>query len=276
MPLSTPLSSVTSEVEGLRIHARVGVGEAPPGRMPVVLVHGLSISSAYMVPVAELLARDFPVYAPDLPGFGRSEKPPEALDVPGLADALAAWADATGIPRAAFLANSLGCQVVVELAARRPDLVERAVLVGPTCDPGLRSPRVVLDLLKDAVQEKASLLPLHVADDVRAGPRRILRTFRHALRHPMRLRLRDVRAPVLVVRGASDPLVSRRWVREVARRLPRGTLLEIPDAPHAMNYSLPEPLADATRRFLLDEGPPVGARPRPEAPARASSGTGTA
>lgn len=251
--MATPLSSLTSDVDGLRMHARVGLGAAPPGRVPVVLVHGLGVSSAYMVPVAELLASDFPVYAPDLPGFGRSEKPEETLDIPGLARALEGWAAAAGVGRAAFLANSLGCQVVVELAARRPDLVEKAVLVGPTCDPCLRRPRVVLDLLKDAVHEKPSLLPLHMADDVRAGPRRILRTFRHALRHPMRLRLRAVRAPVLVVRGDGDPLVSRRWAREVATRLPDGRLVEIPDAPHAVNYSSPEPLAEVVRTFLLGD-----------------------
>ena len=237
------------------MHARVGLGAAPPGRTPIVLVHGLSVSSAYMVPVAELLAADFPVYAPDLPGFGRSEKPDTTLDVPALAAALARWMDEAHVPRAALLGNSLGTQVIVELAARRPEKVDRGILVAPTCDPCLRRPRVVLDLLKDAALEKPSLLPLHVADDVRAGPRRILRTFRHALRHPMRQRLRQVQAPVLVVRGASDPLASRRWVREVAARLPRGRLLEIPDAPHALNYSTPEPLAEAVRRFMLADEP---------------------
>ena len=252
--MATPLVSVNAEVDGLTMHARVGVADAPPGRMPVVLVHGLSISSAYMVPVAELLAADFPVYAPDLPGFGRSGKPDDTLDVPGLADALARWMEEAGLSRAALLGNSLGCQVIVELAVRHPEKVARAILVAPTCDPCLRKPRVVLDLLKDAAMEKPSLLPLHVADDVRAGPRRILRTFRFALKHPMRQRLRQVRAPTLVVRGASDPLVSRRWVREVTRRLPRGRLLEIPEAPHAVNYTTPGPLADAVRAFLLDEG----------------------
>jgi pimeloyl-ACP methyl ester carboxylesterase len=250
--LAIPLVSVTAEVDGLLMHARVGGADAPPGRLPVVLVHGLSVSSAYMVPVGEILAEDFPVYAPDLPGFGRSGKPDEALDVPALADALARWMDGAGVPRAALLGNSLGCQVIVELAVRHPERVARLILVGPTCDPCLRRPRVVLDLLKDAARERPSLLPLHALDDVRAGPRRILRTFRYALRHPMRRRLREVRAPALVVRGESDPLVSRRWAREVTARLTRGRLVEIPDAPHALNYSAPAPLAEAVRAFLLD------------------------
>jgi pimeloyl-ACP methyl ester carboxylesterase len=43
-----------------------------------------------MEPVAGRLAARYRVLAPDLPGFGRSDKPPRALDVAGLAGALGA------------------------------------------------------------------------------------------------------------------------------------------------------------------------------------------
>lgn len=56
----------------------------------VALVHGLGLSGRYMLPTARHLAPHFPVYVPDLPGFGDSSKPAKALDVPALADALAA------------------------------------------------------------------------------------------------------------------------------------------------------------------------------------------
>jgi 2-hydroxy-6-oxonona-2,4-dienedioate hydrolase len=73
-----------------------------------------------MVPLAEVLACWFDVYAPDLPGFGRSEKPSRALDVPELADALARWLDTQRMEQAAFVVNSFGCQVVADLAVRHP------------------------------------------------------------------------------------------------------------------------------------------------------------
>jgi pimeloyl-ACP methyl ester carboxylesterase len=57
----------------------------------VVLVHGIGVSSRYMTPIAIELAATCKVYAPDLPGFGLSAKPSRILDVPALADALAAW-----------------------------------------------------------------------------------------------------------------------------------------------------------------------------------------
>ncbi|HYO82090.1 MAG TPA: alpha/beta fold hydrolase [Bryobacteraceae bacterium] len=59
-------------VDGYRIFARVSERMQSAGVPPVVLVHGLGVSSRYMVPLACSLARHFPVYSPDLPGFGEA------------------------------------------------------------------------------------------------------------------------------------------------------------------------------------------------------------
>jgi 2-hydroxy-6-oxonona-2,4-dienedioate hydrolase len=105
------------------------------GGVPVVLVHGLVVSSLYMEPTAERLAPFHRVFAPDLPGFGRSDKPSRALSVAGLADALGAWMDAEGLERAVLVGNSLGCQVIAEMAARAPHRAAGVVLTGPTVEP---------------------------------------------------------------------------------------------------------------------------------------------
>ena len=115
-------------VDGLQIHYRISKKLVPEGRPAVVLVHGLMVSSRYMVPTLKRLARHYRTYAPDLPGFGKSEKPSLTLDMAGLSDALAAWMDALGLEGAALVGNSIGCQIIAELAVRRPELVERAVL----------------------------------------------------------------------------------------------------------------------------------------------------
>src|SRR6266576_610236 len=120
-PRLNPGSQLTSrrfEVLGVRIHARTG-GEGTP----VVLLHGYGVSGTYMLPLARSLTRSFSVFVPDLPGFGRSEQPPAPLDITGLASALADLLDAAGLQSPAFVANSMGCQVVTELALRRPGRV---------------------------------------------------------------------------------------------------------------------------------------------------------
>lgn len=92
------------------MHARVTTA-APDGAPEVVLLHGLGVSSRYMLPLARELAPHFRALAPDLPGFGHSDHPPAALDVPGLADALLAWIDAAGLIAPVLVADSVGCQV---------------------------------------------------------------------------------------------------------------------------------------------------------------------
>lgn len=113
-------------VNGLRMHARVSDGWVTCGP-PIVLVHGLVVSGRCMVPLLDELASSHAVYAPDLPGFGWSDGPAGALDVVGLADALAAWMRAAGLSGAALVGNSMGCQVIAELVLRHPGLVEKVV-----------------------------------------------------------------------------------------------------------------------------------------------------
>jgi len=237
-------------VDGLRMHARVS-GDGSASRLPVVLVHGLVVSGRYMVPLMDELARTHAVYAPDLPGFGRSEGPERALGVDGLADALAAWMREAGLDRAALVGNSMGCQVITSLALRHPGLVDRVVLQGPTMDPRARGmPRHVWRFLLDAPRERPSLTLVECLDLLRAGPVRSLRTFRHALDDPVEKRLPMVRVPALVVHGSRDRISPQAWAEEVARLLPEGRLVVLSGAPHAANYSAPEAFACAVRYFL--------------------------
>src|SRR5581483_11388064 len=132
------LESLWLRVGGRRVHALISAG-SPLGAPTVVLVHGLGASSSYMAPLARSLAPHCRVLAPDLPGFGKSDHPPHVLDVPQLADALIDWMAAVGLPRAALVGNSMGCQIAVDAAVRYPERVERLVLQGVTIDPAARS-----------------------------------------------------------------------------------------------------------------------------------------
>jgi pimeloyl-ACP methyl ester carboxylesterase len=204
-----------------------------------------------MVPTGRRLARDFHVFAPDLPGFGKSAKPAQVLDVPGLAGALVAWMDAVGLERVSFLGNSLGCQVIVDCAVRYPQRVDRGVLVGPSMDP--RAPtalqqawRVVLDTPHESPSQ-----PFVIARDyLAAGLWRSWCTLQYGLRDPLTAKLPLVQAPMLVVRGGRDPIVPQPWAEEVTRLLPRARLAVLPGAPHTANYSSPDQLVRVARPFL--------------------------
>lgn len=237
-------------INGLRCYARLA---APPVAVmpPIVLVHGLGVSSRYLLPIARRLAQRSPVVVPDLPGHGRSDHPPAPLDVAGLADALLAWLDALALRRVVLLGNSLGCQTVVELAVRCPERVLATVLTGPTGDPRVHSlARWLGRLLRDLPREPFSLIPLQALAYLKAGPRRVFRTARAMVNDPFVTKLPLVVQPSLVVRGGRDPIASQAWAEDVAGLLPRGRLVVIPGAAHAVNYNAPAPLAAAIGAFL--------------------------
>ena len=247
------LESRWTRVEGLPVHARVSADPAS-SPLPIVLVHGIGVASRFMVPVAELLAPHHPVYAPDLPGFGASGKPNRVLNVAELTDALAGWTRAIGLERAAFLGNSFGCQIVVDLAVRYPQLVERVVLQGPTMDPSARGARQqIARLLLNSRREAPSHGLISAREYLRCGLRRLVKTFRYALEDRIEEKLPQVRVPALVVRGSRDPLVPQRWAEEVSDLLPMGRLVVIPGAPHTVVYDAPLELTRVLLPFLGDE-----------------------
>lgn len=250
--LTGRLVSTWTPVHGVRLHALASADALPPAAPTVVLVHGVAVSARYLVPLAERLAARAHVYIPDLPGYGRSDCPAgRDLTVPELADALLAWMDRTGLDRPHLLGNSFGCQVIVDLAARRPDRVDRLVLQGPTMDPHARSAwRQALRWLAVTPFERPSEGLVLLRDLWDLGPRRAVDMIRLALADPIEAKLERVVAPTLVVRGTRDAIVPQRWAEEVAGLLPNGRLVVIERAAHTINYSQPAWLAEVAWPFL--------------------------
>jgi 2-hydroxy-6-oxonona-2,4-dienedioate hydrolase len=242
-----------TSVAGVEMHALFLETIQDPPSPTYILVHGLGMSGRYMMPTARLLATHGRVVVPDLPGFGNSGKPKHPLTIPELAEVLAEWMNAHDFPSSVLVGNSLGAQVIADLAVRHPHLVERAVLVAPTVDPLAR--RVftqAMRLLVDIPREPMGLYDMGLSDYFRAGFGRVLQTLRHALIDPVVEKLPSVRCPVLVVRGGRDPIVPQEWVEQVARLIPNARLVTFAEAAHAVNFNSPERLVEEILRFQND------------------------
>jgi pimeloyl-ACP methyl ester carboxylesterase len=102
---------------------------AGAGSPPVLFVHGLG-SAGYLewrfnLPV---VARSHRVCAPDLPGFGRSDRPAGGYGVALFADVIEEFLAAYDEPPA-LVGSSMGGRVALEVALRRPDAIRKLVLV---------------------------------------------------------------------------------------------------------------------------------------------------
>ncbi len=233
----------------LRIHSRVGRHNGG-GKPALVLVPGLVVTSRNVAPTARLLQERFSVYALDLPGFGKSDKPAKVLSVPQLATALLEWMDAAGLAKAHLLGNSFGCQVIVEVASRHPERVARLVLTGPALDPAIRTfwkPMVRLAL--DGFYEPALIAPT-LYDFLEMGPRRVWGTYHAALADRIEDKLPSLQMPVMLVRGERDPIANRDWLARMASLLPDVRSQTISRAPHALAFSVPEEVARLAEVFL--------------------------
>ncbi|RKN38481.1 alpha/beta fold hydrolase [Micromonospora endolithica] len=248
-----PAAGLTSEwrlVAGLRTHTR-RTADPGAGAPPVVLVHGLAVSHRYLTPLAVALADTHPVYVPDLPGFGLTERPDTAYDVGRHAAHLAAWLSAYRLPPACLVGHSFGAEVVAAVAARYPDAVRAVVLAGPTSDPAARTRRAQFGRwLVDTVVEAPAQAPILLRDVWDARPWRVYATLTHSVRNTIEADLVRVAAPALVVTGARDTIVPTGWRTQVARLVPDARSLVVPRAAHNVLTTAPGPVADAIRRLL--------------------------
>ena len=111
-------------------------GEGPP----LVLLHGAFGSWTHWLRNVEGLARHFRVIAPDMPGYGDSDEPPQPYSPESLADLISAGLDAVLPPPAPFdLAGfSFGGIIAGHVAARQAARLRTLVLLGPN---GMALPR---------------------------------------------------------------------------------------------------------------------------------------
>ncbi|WP_258069674.1 alpha/beta fold hydrolase [Arthrobacter sp. SX1312] len=229
---------------------------ARPDAPAMMHVHGFGLSGRYLLPTAERLRDEFHTLVPDLPGFGRSGRAVDPLDVPDLAHAAARFLDDRHVTSATLVGNSMGCPVICEFAYRYPERLDRAVLVAPAggaYNQPLR--RAVRQLARDGVREPVGMLRVAAPDYLRFGVPSTVRMFRALTRYPSLDRLLALKVPTLVVIGDRDPLMpSPDRVREVASRTDNHVLVVImKGAAHAINFSNPGELAHVIRQFMADQ-----------------------
>ena len=116
----------------------------PHGGRPLLLIHGGGVAGWMWEPMRAHLDAGRRVLVPDLPGHGRSVDE-DYISHAATVAALARVLEDEGAP-ATVAGFSLGAQLAVRLAAERPDLVERAVVISAQAVP-LRAARPTLALL---------------------------------------------------------------------------------------------------------------------------------
>ena len=246
-------------VRGLILHARVYPGpDGARDRPPIVIVPGLGCASWMYRRLARALARERAVWVYDHPGMGFSQgRGAGPARIEQLTDALAAWLRARGLVGVPLLGHSVGGEVVIDLAAREPELPGALVLCAPTGIP--ENPSVLAQtarLLLDLPRERLGLFPYALGAYLRSGPLRMYLLAQDQDRHDTGPLIAQVGCPALVIDGTVDPVI-RAWTLEImCGVLPRARARTVEGGTHALMDSRPLEVARETLAFLrhVEEG----------------------
>ncbi len=234
---------------------------------PLVFVHGFGTEAAINWS-AQMVAFDteYDVLAPDLPGFGRSQRCGETNCIALQVRCLRALLDDLRIERASLVGHSMGGWIALAFAAAHPDRVDRLVVVdaaGLRFEPDLTLERALLPDTIDDVRlliranfQRTIRLPAFVLRDVLRAAKRdaaerteLLRRLVYGTEH-VDDRLGAIRARTLVVWGAEDPLTPLALGMRLVDAVAGARLVAFPDCAHSPNVERPERFNDVLREFL--------------------------
>ncbi len=245
---------------------------------PVVLLHGSGPGVSAWTNwrrVIPRLADDFRVLAPDMAGFGFTERKPDATyDIKHWVRHLLGFLDALGIEKASLVGNSFGGSLALATAARYPDRVDRLVVMGTPCDkfmmtPGLRSgwdyspspeamraamahfPFDSAFITDELVEERyqTSLIP-----GAQEGLRKLLAKPNEEGDTPLsgmpESVVASIQAPILVLHGREDRVIPMEMGLRIAKAAPQADLHLFGRCGHWVQAERFEDFVALTRRHL--------------------------
>ena len=96
---------------------------------PILILHGWGASIDTVRPIINILNNRYKVYALDLPGFGSSSEPKEAIDSFQYAEIVREFLKEMNIEKATFIGHFFGGKVSIILSSKYPDLFDKLVLI---------------------------------------------------------------------------------------------------------------------------------------------------
>jgi len=249
----------------LHVHNAIPPGGGFDEGTPLIALHQSPQSGSTFERFLPLVGRDRSVYAPDLPGFGSSDPPPERPSVSDYAAAIGDFCDSMRFRQVDVLGYGSGALIAIELALTRVSSVHRVVCVGlplaseseretfrrapwpaqPTDDGGYLAAEWERTRAAGRGQQ-IETLARSFAEKIHNGPRAWW-GLQAALEYPARDRLGRVTQPILIVRPRDEWWDATLRAREL---LPRARILDLPDVSAEAFEAAPERLASVLREFL--------------------------
>ena len=247
------LREETVNLDGVALHYYCG------GRRgtPIILIHGLGNSAEVWAGLMPLLSKAFLVYAPDMPGFGKTPLAPEGTNVTTHVLYLERFLDALGYPRVTLVGNSLGGWIATRFAIAHPERVERLYLLnsaGLRREP-VRLPGGATRTAARLVMEQTWGFPIPIPRFILDAIVRNSQTPAYAgfLQHYDRAEeldgvLDQVRVPTTIIWGEQDRLLPLVCAQDLHVGITDSELIYLPRAGHMPQVQAPLQVAGIIRQ----------------------------
>jgi pimeloyl-ACP methyl ester carboxylesterase len=235
---------------------------------PLLYLHGVTGIHGWPAWLDTLTGR-YRVAAPQLPGYGDSTGIEQIDDWLELALYHLDLMEALKMRRPAIIGHSLGGNIAAEIAALAPDAVSKLVLVAPTGlwnerDPGIDVFAVTPPELFQASWHDPESAAARAAQPTAETPEEKMaltidtaRSFSTAGKFlwpvpdkGLKRRTYRIKAPALLVWGASDKIVPPGYAPMFKRLIRGSTVVRIPKAGHYPMLEQPARFTAAVKRFL--------------------------
>ena len=247
------------------------------GGPTVVLLHGFGTTSFLWRRIAPALAiSGHTVFAPDLFGYGASDRPFDAdFGIRAQSQYIRRLFDTLAIARPTFVACDLGAVIALRTAFDQPESVGRMLLISPSSIrdlPGSQirlmqreTARHVIRLVQGLFGAEPLirlLLETSLVDPAELSPRLVGRFVapylgRDGVNHFLGLAralededtsdvtLASIQHHILILRGEADRWCSARYAERLSGELPNAQLQTVPDAGRLLSEELPNVLVAA-------------------------------
>ncbi len=263
-------------IEGQRIHYFEASPPNGSAGTPLVLIHGLGARGEDWSPmIPGLAAAGFHVYVPDLLGYGRSSRPPDAsYSISSQEKLVADFMRRVHVDRADVAGWSMGGWIAMKLALDDAPMVDRLVLFDAAgiYFPGYASLDTVFDVRDRAgIDRLLSLLspnprpiPAFVAKDLARRIHNDVWVVKKSMaamtsgRDLMDFRLYAIKQPTLVIWGKQDALIPLSSGETIHRGISGSTMLIVDGCGHLTPAECSEASVRATVTFLRAQPPVMG------------------
>jgi len=254
------------KVNGMQMYYEVsGAGD------PLIVLHGAYMNIPSMGAIIPKLAMTHKVYALELQGHGRTTDIDRPITYPNLADDVAAFMDAVGLPKADVFGYSMGSAAALQLAIRHPEKVNKLVAASVAYDAKGFQPAFTA-MIPTMTPEMFANTPLpaeykKLAPNPNGFPE-LARKLIQLEKEPMAWEadVRKLKLPVLVIAGDADVATLEHTVSlfrllgggeagDMGKPLPASRLAVMPATSHTSVITQPDLLMAFIEPFLKGETP---------------------